>query len=91
VTAITASAATIAGLCWVFWPRGAEEIRDLPPPERAALVERTLETLRTTCARFTGPDLTEYCSDQAELIVDLEECGPDCRAIADRFTAKPTR
>lgn len=79
-------------LAYAFFPRdGAKEIRDLPSNERAAFIERTVATLRTTCARTTGPSLTSYCAEQAAIVLRLPECDVSCRALATKFTSKPTR
>jgi hypothetical protein len=79
-------------LAYVLFPRErTEEIRDLPSSERAALVARTVTTLRTTCARAAGPDLASYCAEQAAVIAPLPECDASCRELAARFIPKPTR
>jgi hypothetical protein len=67
------------------------ELSDLPVTERQALYERTLETLRTTCVRAHGYELTEYCRKQADFITHFPECDSECRDLAARFTPPPSR
>jgi hypothetical protein len=67
------------------------EITELPDAEQRAIYERTHDTLRTTCLRAKGPELTEYCREQADLITRLPNCDDDCRNLAARFTPHPTR
>ncbi len=62
------------------------ELRDLPDPERHALYERTLETLRSSCMRSTGPTFTEYCRAQADFIERFPGCDSECHELARRFT-----
>lgn len=67
------------------------ELSGLPGPERRALYERTLETLRTSCMRSRGPELSEYCQQQAHFIKRFPECDSECHELAARFAPKPTR
>lgn len=69
----------------------ARELRAMPDPERHALYERTLETLRTTCARPSGPTVTDCCSEQAAFVLQLPECDDACRDLARRLDRRPTR
>jgi hypothetical protein len=67
---------------WI-WSLGAEQraIRGLPRDERIALFERTLETVRTTCASrdlALGP----YCAEQARVLLLFSECDEECRKLA---------
>lgn len=71
--------------------RVGREIEHLPVPERRALYQRTFETLRTSCTQVTGPILTEYCREQAAFIERFPECDDACRALAARFTPRPSR
>ena len=75
-----------------FTPRRlARELSELPAPERRFLYQRTLETLRTTCAQPPGPEMAAYCRQQATFITGFPECHDACRALAARFTPGPTR
>ena len=67
---------------WV-WQSGREDqaVRSLAPNERAAFYERTLVTLRTTCADAREPDLGEYCRQQAEFILRMSECDDACHEL----------
>jgi hypothetical protein len=74
--------------------RGPERraIGELPEAERKALFERTLKTLKTTCAPETRPaGLNEHCARQADLIVKFPECDADCAAVANASRPPPTR
>ena len=62
------------------------EVRSLPDPERRALYQRTLETLKTTCANASGPTLREYCREQAEFMKNFPECDDACRALVLQLT-----
>lgn len=67
------------------------EISQLPESERRALYERTRETLRTSCAHARGPEVTEYCREQADFIQRFPECDSECRELAARFAPQPSR
>ena len=76
----------------MLWHRaGEQELRELPEAQRVAFYHRTLETLRTTCMAASGPRLTDYCHEQAALVVHFPECDAACRELARHFTHKPTR
>lgn len=77
-------AASLAVLFFVQ-KRVEHEIAELPPSERRAFYERTLETLRATCSRAAGPEVSEYCRQQARFITHFPECDAACRDIAARF------
>jgi hypothetical protein len=67
---------------WV-WFSGSEQraIRRLPPGERIALYQRTLENVRTICASddlALGP----YCAEQARILLLFAECDESCRQLA---------
>src|SRR5512145_1844318 len=70
--------------------RTDRELRALPAADRRALYQRTLETLRSACMHVTGPQLSDYCCDQAEFVKRFPECDPTCRELAERFAPKPT-
>lgn len=67
------------------------EISDLPEPERRALYERTRETLRSPCSQARGPEVAEYCRQQADFIKRFPECDSECRELAARFAPQPSR
>lgn len=64
------------------------ELSDLPPSERRALFERTLETLRTTCGQARGPEVSDYCREQADFITHFPECDGACRELAARIAPR---
>lgn len=70
--------------------RRKQAIAELPLPQRRALYQRTLETLRTTC-RQEGDVLLEHCREQAAFILQFPECDEACHALADRFAPRPSR
>ena len=79
-------------LAWLLREHRAEvEVRALPAQQRQALYQRTLETLRSTCAEVDGASLGEYCQEQAELITRFPECDAPCRSLADRYASIPSR
>jgi hypothetical protein len=67
------------------------ELSDLSEPERRALYERTRETLRSSCVQAQGPEVTEYCRQQADFIKHFPECDRECRDLAARFAPRPSR
>lgn len=89
--AVIAVIATLVVAVIVYQWRSQEELRELPPAERHALYQRTIETLRSTCTHDNGPLLDEHCREQAELVARFEECDRDCYELARRFAQKPTR
>jgi hypothetical protein len=66
-------------------------LRTLPEPERRALYERTLENLRTVCAREGTGDLRDFCADQAKVARELPECGAECRQLTGPYLPGATR
>jgi len=77
-----ALACVIGAGVWV-WFSGSEQraIRRLPPGERIALYQRTLENVRTICASddlALGP----YCAEQARILLLFAECDESCRQLA---------
>jgi cytochrome b pre-mRNA-processing protein 3 len=67
------------------------ELQELAPSDRQAFYGRTLETLTSVCVRANGPDLGDYCREQANLIARFPECDKSCRELSRRFAPKPTR
>jgi hypothetical protein len=70
---------------------GEQELRDLPESQRRAFFQRTLETLRTTCMEASGPRLTDYCREQANLAAEFPECDADCLELTRHFSHRATR
>lgn len=84
----------VAMLVGLYFWRGSQEqdsVRAMPEPERRALYERTLVTLRSVCNGSRGEQLWEFCREQADFIVTLPECDASCRALADVHLDRPTR
>lgn len=78
------------GLAVFLQTRLDRELSELPVPERRAIYERTLETLRTTCTQARGLEVAEYCRRQADFIKRFPECESDCRDLAARFAPQPS-
>jgi hypothetical protein len=76
--AVGAGAALVGLAFWLF--TAPTELRRLPSQERAALAERTLANLRDICRGNDRP--RDFCRDQANLLLDLPECGQACRTEA---------
>jgi len=83
-------AAVFAAAMWTD-ARRERELAALPSTEREALVARVVETLRTTCVAARGPELTQFCRDQARLVARMPECGGECRELAARHLPRPSR
>lgn len=83
--------AFLGALATFLHTRLDRELALMPTLERRTLYERTLETLRTACARAPGPTLTDYCREQADFIRRFPECDSECHELAARFTPQPTR
>lgn len=84
----------VGALAILFVRRQTEderEVRGMPGVERRALYQRTLETLKRTCATPPGPTVQEYCRNQAEFIGLFDECDEACRALVVQLTSSPTR
>lgn len=67
---------------WI-WSEGAERraLRNLPPAERQAVYERSLENFRAVCASGELA-LGEYCREQAQILLAFPECDESCRALS---------
>lgn len=79
--AVAFGVALVALVLWFLTaPSAPATLRQLPPEQRAALVERTLENLRDVCGRPDRP--RDFCREQASLVLRLPECGPACQALA---------
>lgn len=88
---VVLAAATTGLLAIHLNGRMGRELGDLPGPERRALYQRTMETLRTTCMHASGAQLTEHCREQANFVERFPECDRECRELAQRFHPQPTR
>jgi hypothetical protein len=63
----------------------------LPPVERAAVYQRTLDNLRSTCAGERARELRDFCRGQAQLALLFPECDAACQATAREELRAPTR
>jgi len=82
----TALVVAIAGaILLLIHSEGAERraIRDMPAPERQALLARTVQNLNSVCS---SPDdaLRDFCREQAQLALEFQECDRACQRLADR-------
>lgn len=76
----------IAGVILLFiYSEGSERraIRDLPEPERHALLERTLQSLKSICSSPSDA-MRDFCREQARLAMLFPECDVSCQELADR-------
>jgi len=80
-----------AGLIAWHHRRAQVELQSMPTVERAALYERTLSTLRTTCPRADGAQLRDYCQQQALFVSRFPECDNQCQATCKAFLPRATR
>ena len=92
---VFSSLALVLLLLIALWTvdRRAEEraLRNLPEADRRALYERTLENVRTVCARDASSELVAYCRDQAEVLLALPECDAACKALVGSYRHRATR
>ena len=58
--------------------------------DRQALLARTMENVRVACASQGDAALEEQCHQQAELLLQLDECDSACRELAVRYADRPT-
>lgn len=77
---------------WV-WNRhlSQQELLALPNQQRHTLYAHALETLETVCIHAQGPDLSEYCREQAQFIAHFPECGVNCQEICRKLAPRPTK
>jgi cytochrome b pre-mRNA-processing protein 3 len=61
-----------------------QDVRNLAAVERARIVARTLDELKTTCAAVGPADqvLREHCRDQATFLILFPECDGPCTSVA---------
>jgi len=64
---------------------GAERraIRDMPAPERQALLARTVQNLKSICSPAEDA-MRDFCREQAQLALEFQECDRACQELADR-------
>jgi len=62
----------------------------LPETERGAFFERTFHNVHDLCDP-SRPTLRHYCTEQADLLADLPECGDECQALIRPLLPQPTR
>jgi hypothetical protein len=90
VVLAVALAATLGALA--SRPGGARGVRSLPPEQRAALLARTVDELRQSCADGHAPALDDHCRELASFAVRFDECRGECAAIVRPFIVPgPTR
>jgi hypothetical protein len=81
-----ALAVAIAGaILLLFHSEGAERraIRDMPAPERQALLARTVQNLNSICSPAEDA-MRDFCREQAQLALEFQECDKACQELADR-------
>ena len=61
-----------------------KSVRNLPPADRAALYQRTLTDVETTCTALASHDgaLRDHCLRQAEFLTLFPDCDARCRQLA---------
>ncbi|WP_248346171.1 hypothetical protein [Anaeromyxobacter paludicola] len=71
-------------------PPGA--LRAIPAGERAALLSRTVDELRRSCADGRPQALADHCRELATFASRFDECGGPCAELVRRELApRPTR
>lgn len=71
--------------------RMSRELAAMPAPERYALYERTIKTLHASCTQASGPELIDYCRQQAAFLERFPECNSECIELTQHFHPIPTR
>ncbi len=71
--------------------QASQDLITLPTLERQTLYQRTLETLESICVSATGPEIVDYCRDQAQFIARFPECDATCEAACRRLAPRPTK
>lgn len=80
-SAVALGVALLAAVGWLSTAGApASTLRELPPAQRADVAERALGNLRDVCTARDHP--RDFCEGQAQLLLDLPECGPECQALA---------
>lgn len=83
------SLALLAALALAILWQAASKTR-ARDPHRVEMYQRTLETVRSSCAE-PKPALKSYCRDQAALLLEFPECDPECVSLVRRVRGEPTR
>lgn len=86
---VCAVAIALAVSLFLQQTRVDRELRSVPSAERRALYERTLETLRKSCAPTSPSALDDYCRDQSAFIKQFPECNKECQRLAARSRRLP--
>jgi hypothetical protein len=85
-----ALAALAASVWWGASERRA--LRAVPLDERAALLSRTVEDLRSHCREGRPAALDEHCRELASFAARFDECRGECEALVrPLLTPAPTR
>jgi hypothetical protein len=82
----TAIVLVIAGaILLLVHSEGAERsaIRDMPAPQRQALLARTVQNLRSICSPPEDA-MRDFCRDQAQLALEFQECDRPCQELVAR-------
>ena len=64
---------------------------EVPAEERMSLYERTIATLRTTCAHSIGSELRDFCQGQASFLSGFPECNSECQRECEKLRPRPTK
>jgi hypothetical protein len=85
--------AAIALVAFWFWNQGSEwrAIRKLPAEQQQELYQRTIQNLQHLCKEQGAGDLSSYCRQQAEFILQFPACDEACAALAKSQLPKGRR
>jgi len=77
--------AIVGAILLLVHSEGAEQraIRDMPAPERQALLARTVQNLKSICSPAEDA-MRDFCREQAQLALEFQECDKACQELADR-------
>jgi len=81
----------LAGTGIWFLVANHSPMRDLPETQRKTLFERTQANLRDICAPTVDASIHAFCRQQAELLLQFQECEADCQRLASEHLFRPTR
>jgi hypothetical protein len=94
ITIIGLTLALMAAFALWFWTRAEEAsaIRALPESQRTNLFDSTRRALVAVCDPVQRPPAFDaYCSSQAGLILQFDQCDDACRELARRAGQQPRR
>jgi hypothetical protein len=93
ITLILLSICLVGVALFLRWWRAGQRsaLLELPAAERVALYQRTIENLRSVCAPSRPSGLDSFCDEQAELVLDFDDCDAECRKLALAHHGIPTR